>query len=131
MRPSLGRSARNTPAVAETSVTKAEIHTIIGAISTVGVNIDVRVAQMRKIKKVAGAHKRKGTNMKVNAKTGTRSGHYLEFLMDTIDQLNRFPELKGFYLVMDNAPIHTHEDIDNLVTSRRYICICLPLIHQN
>lgn len=43
MRPSLGRSARNTP------VTRAESHTILGAVSTVGVvNIDVRVAQMRK-----------------------------------------------------------------------------------
>ena len=35
-------------------------------------------------------------------------------------------ELKGFYLVMDNAPIHTHEAIDNLVTSRGYRCIYLP-----
>lgn len=81
MRPSLGRSARNTPAVAETPLTRAETHTILGAVSSVGVvNIDVRVAQMRKKIKVAGARKRKGTSTKANAKTGTRTGHYLEFL---------------------------------------------------
>lgn len=127
MRPSFGRSIRNTPAVAEAPVTRAETHTILGAISTIGVvNIDVRVAQMRKKMKVAGARKRKVTNAKANAKTGTRTGHYLEFLKGTLDQLDRFPELKRFYLVVDNAPIHTHDDIDNLVTSRGYRCIYLP-----
>ncbi|KAI9364578.1 hypothetical protein BD770DRAFT_313842 [Pilaira anomala] len=49
MRPSFGRSARNTLAIAETPVTRAESHTILGTVSTFGVvNIDVRVAQMRK-----------------------------------------------------------------------------------
>ncbi|GAA5811079.1 hypothetical protein MFLAVUS_004508 [Mucor flavus] len=95
----------------------------LGAVSTVDVvNIDVGVAQMRKKIKAAGARKRKGTNTKANAETGTRTGHYLEFLKGTLDQLDRFPELKGFYLVMGNA----HEDIDNLVTSRGYRCIYVP-----
>lgn len=49
MRPSFGKSERNTPAVAETSVIRAETRAILGAILIVGVvNEDVRVAQMRK-----------------------------------------------------------------------------------
>lgn len=49
MIPSFDRSERNTPAVAETSVTREETRAILGAILTVGVvNEDVRVAQMRK-----------------------------------------------------------------------------------
>ncbi|GAA5816096.1 hypothetical protein MFLAVUS_009618 [Mucor flavus] len=38
MRPSLGRSARNTPAVAETHVTRAETHIILGAVSTIDID---------------------------------------------------------------------------------------------
>lgn len=36
------------------------------------------------------------------------------------------PLMNGFYIVMDNAPIHTHSGIDELITSRGYRSIYLP-----
>lgn len=49
MRPGYGRSVRGTPAIGITPLTRAESHSIIGAISAVEViNIDVRVAQTKK-----------------------------------------------------------------------------------
>ena len=108
MRPSYGRAVSGTPAIASTPSAKAESHSILGAIATVGVvNIDVRVPQMNKRIKVAGGRKRKVTDTKKAGKKGTTTGHYLNFLRGTLDQLDKHPELNGFYLVMDNAPIHT------------------------
>lgn len=44
MRPAFGRSVRGTPAIATTPCTKAKSHSILGAISTVGVvNVGVWV----------------------------------------------------------------------------------------
>ena len=37
-----------------------------------------------------------------------------------------FPELKGHYIVMDNASIHTAKEIDELITKRGYKSIYLP-----
>ncbi|KAG1467189.1 hypothetical protein G6F56_004546 [Rhizopus delemar] len=89
MRPSYGRSARNTPAIVITPSTKAESHSILGAISTVGVvNIDVRVPQMNKRIKVVGGRKRKNTGAKKPEKKGTTTGHYLRFLANTLDHLD-------------------------------------------
>lgn len=34
--------------------------------------------------------------------------------------------MNGFFVVMDNAPIYTHNDIDRLITSRGYRSIYLP-----
>lgn len=69
----------------------------------------------------------KTANTKKIGKIGTSTGHYLNFLRGTLDQLDKYPELKGFYLVMDNAPIHNHEEIvDTLITSRGYRRIYLP-----
>lgn len=31
-----------------------------------------------------------------------------------------------YYLIMDNAPIHTNKDIQNYIEKRRYGCIYLP-----
>lgn len=127
MRPSYGRSVSGTSAIASTPSTKAESHSILGVIATVGVvNIDVRVPQMNKRIKVAGGPKRKTATTKKSRKKGTTTGHYLNFLSGTLDHLDKYPELKGFYLVMDNAPIHNHEEIETLVTNRGYRCVCIP-----
>lgn len=40
-------------------------------------------------------------------------------------------EMKGFYIVMDNAPLHTADDIDEMISKRGYRSIYLPLIHLN
>lgn len=43
--------------------------------------------------------------------------------MNYIDQ---YPEMKGFYIIMDNAPIDTADDIDEMISKRGYKSICLP-----
>ncbi|KAI8967064.1 hypothetical protein BDF20DRAFT_917870 [Mycotypha africana] len=117
--PSNGRSASGTPTITTTPSTKAKLHSILGAASAVGVlSIDVRVPQMNERIRVAGGRKRKVANSRKTEKKGTTTGHYLKFLVGTLDQLDKYPELKGFYLVMDNAHIHNHEDIERLITDR-------------
>lgn len=128
MRPSYGRSVSGAPAITSTPSAKAESHSILGAIATVGVvNVDVRVPQMNKRIKVAGGRKRKPTNIKKKpGKKGATAGHYLNFLRGILDQLDKYPESKGFYLVTDNAPVHNHEEIETLITNRGYRCVYLP-----
>jgi transposase len=43
-----------------------------------------------------------------------------------MDGMDCFPEMKGHYIVMDNAPIHTAKKIDELITRRGYMPIYLP-----
>lgn len=40
--------------------------------------------------------------------------------------LKKFPEMRNFYIVMDNAPIHIPQDITNLIETRDYRAIYLP-----
>lgn len=42
--------------------------------------------------------------------------------------MDKYPEMKGFYLVMDNSPIHDKkdDDIDKIIESRGYKCVYLP-----
>ena len=42
--------------------------------------------------------------------------------MDVLDR----HDMKGYYLVMDNAPIHTPTKVCDLVESRGYKCLYLP-----
>ncbi|KAL1927700.1 hypothetical protein VTP01DRAFT_3521 [Rhizomucor pusillus] len=48
------------------------------------------------------------------------------FLKDTSDEMNKYPQMKGHYLVMDNALIHKSEDIAKYITSRGYRYAYLP-----
>lgn len=43
-----------------------------------------------------------------------------------MDEMDQFPELKGHYIVMDNAPIHTAGHIDEMITARGYRSIYFP-----
>lgn len=81
---------------------------------------------MNKRIKVAGGRKRKVTDAKKAGKKGTTTGHYLNFLRGALDQLDKYPELNGFYLVMDNASIHNHEENETLITNKGYRCVYLP-----
>ncbi|CEG64786.1 hypothetical protein RMATCC62417_01702 [Rhizopus microsporus] len=42
-----------------------------------------------------------------------------------MDEMDLYPHMKGHYL-MDNAPIHTSEDIAKYAESRGYRCAYLP-----
>lgn len=129
MRPSTARSARGTPAVIITPSTKAASHTILGAISSMGVvNIEIRVPVPPKKIKVVGSRKRKATAPIKTSSAGTNAGHYINFIKKTLDQMDKYPEMKGFYLIMDNSPIHDKKDgeIDRMIESRGYKCVYLP-----
>jgi len=53
----------------------------------------------------------------VNGRVGTRTEHYLAYLSNVMNVLDR-NNMKGHYLVMDNAPIHTPAKVRDLVESR-------------
>ncbi|KAG1147971.1 hypothetical protein G6F37_005407 [Rhizopus arrhizus] len=57
---------------------------------------------------------------------GTVTGHYVSFLKATMDEMDQYPHMKGHYLVMDIAPIHTSDTIAKYVKSRGYRCAYLP-----
>jgi transposase len=44
-----------------------------------------------------------------------------------MDETGQCPHMKGHYLVMDNAPIHTSVDIAKYVESCGYRCVYFPL----
>ncbi|KAG1142748.1 hypothetical protein G6F37_010750 [Rhizopus arrhizus] len=56
----------------------------------------------------------------------TATGHYLHFIQKTLDEMDQFEELKGFYSVMDNAPIHIADKIKEVIKERRHKPVYLP-----
>jgi hypothetical protein len=128
MRPAAARSTKGTPAVVTTPSARAVSHTILGAISAFGVvNIEIRLPNSKpKRIKVDGSRKRKQPPPKKPTPKGTVTGHYILFLQKTMNLMDQFPEMKGFYIVMDNAPIHTADEIEEMISNRGYRSIYLP-----
>ncbi|KAI7898815.1 uncharacterized protein BX663DRAFT_555533 [Cokeromyces recurvatus] len=79
-------SQRSTKAITTTPSTKATSYTVLGTISANGVV--------------------NAPEDKLTIPSGATGDHYLLFLNDTMDIIDEFPEMKGFFIVMDNAPIH-------------------------
>ncbi|GAA5809157.1 hypothetical protein MFLAVUS_002562 [Mucor flavus] len=118
MRGLTARSTKGTPAVVVTPTTRAISHTILGAVSASGVvNLEVRVPIAPKRIKVDGARKRKKAETKKIPK-GTVTGHYMRFVYKTMLEMYKFPTMKGYYIIMDNAPIHTSTEIEKMIISR-------------
>lgn len=120
-------SRKGTRAIVKVPKTRAKTTSILGAISPYGVvNIQVRrprVTAFSKKRKIDGSNEKASI---VNAKVGTVTDHYFNFIAKTLDILDKHPQFKGHYLIMDNAPIHTNEDIRKHVESRGYGCVYLP-----
>lgn len=57
---------------------------------------------------------------------GTTTNHYVNFVKDILNEMDRFPEMKGFFLIMDNAPIHTNKLLRSIIEDRGYRCLYLP-----
>ncbi|KAG1439556.1 hypothetical protein G6F46_014034 [Rhizopus delemar] len=112
-------SKKGTPAIVTVPTTKANTTSILGAISATGlINVSLRVPKRIKKRKLGS---------ETNAySTGTVTGHFLSFLKATLDEMDKYPELKGHYLVMDNAPIHSSTDIGKYIHSRGYRYTYLP-----
>jgi transposase len=118
---SMAWSKKGTPAVVTVPKTRATTTTILGAISAEGlIKCSLRLPQPPSNKK-----RKRGDGIERVSK-GTVTGHYVTFLKATMDEMDQYPHMKGHYLVMDNAPIHTSEDIAKYVESRGYRCVYLP-----
>lgn len=125
MKRSVAWSKKGTRAVVVVPKTRAKTTTILGAISPYGVvNIKVRRPRVlipSKKRKTAGSVQAAG-----NAKGGTVTGHYFNFIASTLDILDKHEQFKGNYIVMDNAPIHKNADIRKYIEQRGYGCVYLP-----
>ncbi|KAI9250874.1 hypothetical protein EDC94DRAFT_495321, partial [Helicostylum pulchrum] len=74
---------------------------------------------LRKPTSSVGSKKRKvnGKEVKINDRVGTRSEHFLAYLNNMMDCLDR-NGLQGYYLVMDNAPINKPVPIREAIEGR-------------
>lgn len=118
-----GWSKKGKPAKSVVPASRGTSITILGAISSQGV-IDI---SLRKPITVAGSKKRKsdGKVIQTTARVGTRTEHYLAYLSNVMDVLDK-NNMKGFYLVMDNAPIHKPATVRIFIEKRGYKCAYLP-----
>lgn len=131
MRPPGGWSAKGTPAIVTTPSNRAESHTILGAVSAKYVaSMEFRNPQEHSFKKlkidISNRKRKTPSKPKKPTSKGTVTGHYMKFIQKTMDEMDSIPEMKGYYIVMDNAPIHTADVIDNMITERGYKCVYLP-----
>lgn len=108
MRRSRAWSQRDTQAIIESPSARAVPHTIIGAVSAFGaVNVSIRDPGNVKERRIVGATRRKAPgDVAPSIPKGTTTGHYIQFISDTLDIMDEFPNMKGFHIVMDNSPIH-------------------------
>lgn len=120
-----GWSAKGQPAKTIVPTNRFTSITILGAISSVGV-IDISLRKPVSIS--AGSKRRKAPDGKeVKITKGTNTDHYLAYLSNVMDVLD-LNNLKGFYLVMDNAPIHgpRGKKVIDYIVGRGYKCVYLP-----
>lgn len=125
-------SKKGTSATVKVPKRRAKTTTILGAISPYGiVNISVRrpratapSKKKKKKRKTAGSSKTVATNS--SSKGATVTGHYFNFIASTLDVMDQHEEFTGHYLVMDNAPIRMHADIEKYTDKRGYRCVYLP-----
>jgi transposase len=118
-----GWSVKGTSAKIEVPTARGTSITILGAISSQGI-IDV---SLRKPTTVSGSKKRRadGKVIETTARVGTRTEHFLFYLNNLMDVLDR-NNLRGLYIVMDNAPIHKPNKVRECIEKRGYKCVYLP-----
>ncbi|GAN02112.1 hypothetical protein MAM1_0017c01552 [Mucor ambiguus] len=61
---------------------------------------------------------------------GTITGHYMLFLQNAMNPMDQYPDMKGFYIAMNNSPIHIADDIEQIITKIAYRRTCLPPYSQ-
>jgi hypothetical protein len=68
----------------------------------------------------------------VNGRIGTSTEHFLACLSNVMDVLDK-NKMQGYYLVMDNAPIHTPAKVRDLVDGRhyRYLPLYSPILNPH
>lgn len=119
LRRTQGWAPKGEPAIVKVLTARANSISILGAISSKGlIKVCLRkpIPPSKKRKLAGGA--------KVQTK-GTITNHYLRFIDDILEEMDKYPEMKGHCLIMDNAPIHTSKLIRATIESRGYKCIYL------
>ena len=118
-----GWSRKGQKCVAEVPKSRGSNITIMGAI-TANEIIDIAI---RKPVTVQCKKRRleNGSEVQVTGKIGTRKEHFKTYLGSVMDELDK-KGLHGYYICMDNAPIHKPKDIQEFIESRGYKCIYLP-----
>ncbi|CAO3688188.1 unnamed protein product [Rhizopus microsporus] len=59
--------------------------------------------------------------------SGTVTGHYLSFLKMTLDEMDKHPQMKDHYIVMDNAShSYVRKHCEIYIKYRGYKCVYLP-----
>jgi hypothetical protein len=137
LRGAVAWSGRGEQATVPVPLTRAANHSILGAIASFGViKMSLRMPEkpeaepIFKKRKISG-YKRKEKvadedEKKKKKPKGTVTEHYFKFVDELMDVLDEYEGMKGFYLIMDNAPIHTANLIPTEVERRGYKCIYLP-----
>ena len=102
--------------------TRAKTTTILGATSPYGlVNIKARRPQVVPVSKKRKIAESSRPPPKVKQNKGVFTGHYFNFLSNTMDVIDKFPnESKDHYLIMDNAFIHKNEETKSFVEGCGY-----------
>ncbi|KAG1201467.1 hypothetical protein G6F70_003144 [Rhizopus microsporus] len=118
-----GWSIKSTPAKIEVPTARGTSITILGAISSQDI-IDV---SLREPTTVSGSKKRRtgGKVIETAARVGTRTEHFLFYLNNVMDMLDK-NNLRGFYIVMDNASVHKPNKVRECIEKRGYKCVYLP-----
>jgi hypothetical protein len=70
--------------------------------------------------------KRKAPQDRLSVPKGTIGGHYLHFLNETMNIMDECPEMRGYFIVMDNVPIHIPEVIGPITINRDCTPVYLP-----
>lgn len=89
-------------------------------------NLSLRESGNIKKRKVVGAAKRKAPEERLIVPKGTTGEHYLQLISDTMEIMDEFSEMKGYFIVMDNAPIHALDMIDPVIEKRGCTPVYLP-----
>ncbi|CEI89974.1 hypothetical protein RMCBS344292_04310 [Rhizopus microsporus] len=116
----MGWSKKGERVIVEIPTTRAQTTTILGAISPHGIiNVKVRrpyqsASKKRKLHTASS----KTSGFTVIKTTGTVTGHYFNFIASTLDVLDMHERFKGFYIVMDNVPIHKNTDIERYIINK-------------
>ncbi|CEP15814.1 hypothetical protein [Parasitella parasitica] len=96
---------------------RANSISILGAISAkVLIKISLK-------KPMSPSKKRKLAGGRKQQTKGTVTNHQVYFIKEVLAEMDKFPEMKGHYLIMDNAPIYTGKIIGEMTWECGYNCI--------
>jgi hypothetical protein len=148
MKRSWAWSRKGKKAIIKAPVTEAPSHTIIGSIYTLGVTqVSLRkplhpppkkkALKKRKLNQVTKRNaddlveeekeqEEPTANVENNQPKGATKVHFVNFMNSVLDEMDKNEEMKGFYLVTDNASIHKSEPMTREIERRGYKTMYLP-----